>query len=44
LGYDKLLSRGEVRIPMRLRISAYSSKALEKIEAAEGEIVEESFL
>jgi len=40
LGYDKLLGRGKVRIPLRLRVPAHSAKALEKVEAADGEIVE----
>jgi len=40
LGYGKLLGRGEVKVPLRLRVSAYTSRALEKVEAAGGEIVE----
>ena len=40
LGYGKLLGRGEVRTSLRLRVSAYTPRALEKIEAAGGEIVE----
>jgi large subunit ribosomal protein L15 len=40
LGYEKLLGRGGIGIPVRLKVADYSSKALEKIEAADGEIVE----
>jgi len=40
LGYEKLLGRGKIKIPLRLGIPAYSARALEKVEAAEGEIVE----
>lgn len=40
LGFDKLLGRGEVGIPLRVRVSAHTPRALEKVEAAGGEIVE----
>ncbi|MFQ6054059.1 MAG: uL15m family ribosomal protein, partial [Candidatus Bathyarchaeia archaeon] len=40
LGYGKLLGKGEVSVPMRLRVQAYTSRAVEKVEAAGGEIVE----
>ena len=40
LGYEKLLGRGNVRVPLEVKIPEYSSKALEKIEAAGGTIVE----
>jgi large subunit ribosomal protein L15 len=40
LGYDKLLGRGKIKIPLRLMIQAYSARALEKVEAADGEIKE----
>jgi len=40
LGYGKLLGRGEVGMPLRLRVPAYTPTALEKVEAAGGEIVE----
>ena len=40
LGYEKLLGRGNVRVPLEVKIPEYSSKALEKIEAAGGNIVE----
>lgn len=39
-GYDKLLGRGKINIPLRLIIPAYSARALEKIEASDGEILE----
>jgi len=39
LGYGKLLGRGKLDIPLKLRVSAYTSRALEKVEAAGGEIV-----
>lgn len=40
LGYEKLLGRGKIRVPLAVKISEYSSRALEKIEAAGGHIVE----
>jgi large subunit ribosomal protein L15 len=39
-GYEKLLGKGDVKVPMKIRVSAYTSRALEKVEAAGGEIVE----
>ena len=39
LGYGKLLGKGEVRVPMKVRVSAYTSRALEKVKATGGEIV-----
>lgn len=38
-GYNKLLGRGKIKIPLRILIPAYSARALEKVEAADGEIV-----
>ena len=40
LGFEKLLGRGKIRVPLTVKISEYSSRALEKIEAAGGHIVE----
>jgi large subunit ribosomal protein L15 len=40
LGIDKLLGRGRINLPLKLKVSEYTSKALEKLEAAGGEIVE----
>jgi large subunit ribosomal protein L15 len=40
LGYEKLLGRGNVSVPLAVKIPEYSSRALEKIEAAGGRIVE----
>ncbi|UCD43838.1 MAG: 50S ribosomal protein L15 [Candidatus Bathyarchaeota archaeon] len=40
LGYDKLLGRGRVSMPLKLRVPEYTSRAQEKLEAAGGEIVE----
>lgn len=40
LGYGKLLGRGEIGMPLRVRVSAYTTRAVEKVEAAGGEIVE----
>jgi len=40
LGYGKLLGRGTIRVPLRVKTPACTSKALEKIEAAGGEIIE----
>jgi len=40
LGYEKLLGRGKIRVPLAIKIPEYSSRALEKIEAAGGHIVE----
>jgi len=38
MGYGKLLSRGEISIPMEIRVSSFSPKAGTKVEAAGGEI------
>jgi large subunit ribosomal protein L15 len=40
LGFEKLLGNGKIRVPLTVKISEYSSRALEKIEAAGGHIVE----
>lgn len=40
LGYDKLLGRGKIALPIKVRVSEYTSRALEKIEGAGGEILE----
>jgi large subunit ribosomal protein L15 len=40
MGYGKLLGRGEVSLPLRVRVSAHTPRALEKIEATGGEIIE----
>lgn len=40
MGYGKLLGRGEVSMPMRLMVTEYTPRALEKVEASGGEIVE----
>ncbi len=40
LGYEKLLGRGKIIVPLAIKIPEYSSRALEKIEAAGGHIVE----
>ncbi len=40
LGYDKLLGRGSVSMPLKLKVPEYTSRAQEKLEAAGGEIVE----
>lgn len=40
MGYGKLLGRGEVRVPLRVRVSAHTPRALEKIVATGGEIIE----
>lgn len=40
LGVEKLLGRGSIGIPLKLRVASYSSRALEKVEAAGGSIVE----
>jgi large subunit ribosomal protein L15 len=39
LGYGKLLGSGNVEVPFRIRVSAYSSRALEKVRAVGGEII-----
>lgn len=40
LGYGKLLGRGRVDLPLSIKVSEYTSKALEKVEAAGGQILE----
>ena len=40
LGYGKLLGRGEVSMPLTLKVPEYTSRAAEKVEAAGGQIVE----
>jgi large subunit ribosomal protein L15 len=39
MGYDKLLSTGSTKQSYKLTINAASAKAVEKIEAAGGEIL-----
>jgi large subunit ribosomal protein L15 len=41
LGYTKLLGTGKATEPMLIRVSAYSSSAAKKIEAAGGQILTE---
>ncbi|MCW4036556.1 MAG: 50S ribosomal protein L15, partial [Candidatus Bathyarchaeota archaeon] len=40
LGYGKLLGRGDVSLPFKVKVQEYTSSALEKIESAGGQIVE----
>jgi len=40
LGYSKLLGRGDVSLPFKVKVQEYTSSALEKIESAGGQIVE----
>ena len=40
LGIEKLLGSGSIDIPLNIRVSEYSSRALEKLEAAGGQIIE----
>ncbi len=40
MGYTKLLGRGDVSLPLTIRVPEYTSRAMEKIEAAGGKIVE----
>ncbi len=40
LGYDKLLGRGSINTPLKVKVPEYSSRAADKIEAAGGQIVE----
>jgi len=40
LGYGKLLGRGNIDFPLSIKVSGYTSRALEKIEAAGGQILE----
>lgn len=39
MGYDKLLGRGNINESLKVKVSSYSSKALQKIESAGGSIV-----
>jgi large subunit ribosomal protein L15 len=40
LGIDKLLGRGSIRAPLKVRVSEFSSRAHDKLLAAGGEILE----
>ena len=40
LGYEKLLGRGNIDLPLSIKIYKYTSRALEKVEAAGGQIVD----
>lgn len=40
LGYSKLLGRGDVSLPFKVKVQEYTSSALAKIEATGGQIVE----
>jgi len=40
MGYGKLLGRGELNLPLVLNVPEYTSRALEKVEAAGGKIAE----
>ena len=40
LGYDKLLGRGSIAVPMKVKVLEHTTRALEKIEGAGGEILE----
>lgn len=40
LGYSKLLGRGDVSLPFKVKVQEYTSSALAKIESAGGQIVE----
>lgn len=39
LGYGKLLGKGSIDFPLSVKITEYSSTAIEKIEAAGGKII-----
>jgi len=39
LGYDKLLGKGKINIPLKVIIKSYSKKALNKITEAGGQII-----
>lgn len=41
LGWQKLLGRGKIGIPLRIKVSSYTSRALEKVKTAGGEIESE---
>lgn len=38
LGYDKLLGRGDLKIPLKIKVSSYTPTAREKVASAGGEI------
>jgi large subunit ribosomal protein L15 len=40
LGYEKLLGRGRINTPLKVKVPEYSSRAVDKIEAAGGKILE----
>ncbi len=40
LGYEKLLGKGSIDVPINVSVSEYSSRALEKLEAVGGQIIE----
>jgi large subunit ribosomal protein L15 len=40
LGINKLLGKGRIDVPFNVKVSEYSSRALEKLEAAGGQIIE----
>ncbi len=40
LGYDKLLGKGDLKIPLKIKVSSYTPVAREKVASAGGEIVE----
>jgi large subunit ribosomal protein L15 len=40
LGFEKLLGRGQIRVPVKVKVPSYSIKALEKIESSGGSILE----
>lgn len=40
LGFNKLLGRGKIGFPLRLKVSSYTTRAREKVEAAGGVILE----
>jgi len=42
LGYDKLLGRGDINIPLNIKVSSSSKSAQEKVEAVGGKIKIES--
>jgi len=40
MGVDKLLGKGKISIPLKVKVSEYSSRAFDKIEAIGGQILE----
>ena len=40
MGIGKLLGRGSINVPFNVKVSEYSSRALEKLEAVGGQIIE----